>query len=216
MTLSAPAAASLRPSRSSRSPQRTSAPGGLSAAGELAGRGRPTNLCPALRSSGMTAEPMCPDAPVTNARMKRPPGAQVPSPLRLGGHRDVSNCYHRTTPMTVTVIMGYDHDVSRWEPNARGRLERAALELYGECGFESTTVAQIAERAGLTERTFFRPFADKRQVLFAGASALQDFLTSKVDDAPAAWAPMAAIAAALVEAADGVFEERRAFAQQRH
>ncbi len=117
--------------------------------------------------------------------------------------------------MTVTVIMGYDHDVSRWEPNARGRLERAALELYGECGFESTTVAEIAERAGLTERTFFRHFADKREVLFAGASALQDFLTSKVDDAPAAWTPMAAIAAALVEAADVVFEERREFAQQR-
>ncbi len=55
----------------------------------------------------------------------------------------------------------------RWEPNARGRLERAALELYGERGFDQTTVAEIAWRAGLTERTFFRHFAAKREVLFA-------------------------------------------------
>ena len=58
----------------------------------------------------------------------------------------------------------------------RGRLEQAALELYGERGFEHTTVAEIAKRAGLTERTFFRHFADKREVLFAGSSALQDLL----------------------------------------
>ena len=56
--------------------------------------------------------------------------------------------------------------MSRWEPDARGRLEQAALELYFERGFEQTTVADIAERAGLTERTFFRYFADKREVLF--------------------------------------------------
>ena len=64
--------------------------------------------------------------------------------------------------------------MSRWEPDARGRLERAALELYGERGFEQTTVAEIAARAGLTERTFFRHFADKREVLFGGAGQLQD------------------------------------------
>ena len=69
--------------------------------------------------------------------------------------------------MSVTAIK-YDRGMTRWEPNARGRLERAALELYGERGFEQTTVAEIAERAGLTERTFFRHFADKREVLFCG------------------------------------------------
>jgi hypothetical protein len=50
--------------------------------------------------------------------------------------------------------------MSRWEPNARGRLEQAALDLYQERGFEQTMVTEIAERAGLTERTFFRYFAD--------------------------------------------------------
>lgn len=55
--------------------------------------------------------------------------------------------------------------MGRWEPNARGRLANAALELYSERGFEQTTVAEIAKRAGLTERTFFRHYADKREVL---------------------------------------------------
>ena len=70
--------------------------------------------------------------------------------------------------------------MGRWEPNARGRLEQAALELYAERGFEQTTVAEIAERAGLTERTFFRHFADKREVLFAGADTLQELFVSAV------------------------------------
>ncbi len=74
--------------------------------------------------------------------------------------------------------------MGRWEPNARGRLVQAAFALYGERGFEQTTVAEIAERAGLTERTFFRHFADKREVLFAGADALQELLVSTVANAP--------------------------------
>jgi AcrR family transcriptional regulator len=103
----------------------------------------------------------------------------------------------------------------RWEPNPRGRLEQAALELYHQRGFESTTVAEIAERAGLTERTFFRHFADKREVLFSGAGALQELLVSNVAEAPAASPPIEAIAAALVEVATAVFEPRREFARQR-
>ena len=63
--------------------------------------------------------------------------------------------------------------MGRWEPDARGRLREAAMELYAERGYEQTTVADIAERAGLTARTFFRHFADKREVLFAGSEALR-------------------------------------------
>jgi AcrR family transcriptional regulator len=104
--------------------------------------------------------------------------------------------------------------VSRWEPNARGRLEQAALELYGERGFEQTTVAEIAQRAGLTERTFFRHFADKREVLFSGAGSLQELLVNTVASAPGSAAPIDAVAAAL-EAAGALFQERRDSARQR-
>jgi AcrR family transcriptional regulator len=115
--------------------------------------------------------------------------------------------------MAVAVIK-YDRGMSRWEPNARGRLEQAALELYVEHGFEQTTVAEIAKAAGLTERTFFRHFADKREVLFSGAAALEDLLVSSVTDAPSHLSPIDAAAAGL-EAVGAVLQERRAFAQQR-
>jgi len=104
--------------------------------------------------------------------------------------------------------------MGRWEPDARGRLERAALALYEERGFEHTTVAEIAARAGLTERTFFRYFTDKREVLFAGAGALQGLLVDAVADLPPSAAPIDAMAAAL-DAATGMFEERRDHAVQR-
>src|SRR5258708_24214055 len=105
--------------------------------------------------------------------------------------------------------------MGRWAPDARGRLERAALELYGEHGFDSTTVAEIAERAGLTERTFFRHFADKREVFFFGSPALQSFLVNEVENVPAAAAPIETITSALDAAATAFFEERRDFARQR-
>src|ERR1700721_1862099 len=87
--------------------------------------------------------------------------------------------------------------MGRWEPDARGRLAQAASPLYGERGFEQTTVAEIAERAGLTERTFFRHFADKREVLFAGADALRELLVDTVAKAPASAAPIDAAASGL-------------------
>src|ERR1700733_8969812 len=102
----------------------------------------------------------------------------------------------------------------RWEPNPRGRLEQAALALYGERGFENTTVAEIAERAGLTERTFFRHFADKREALFGAAGELQDLLVSAVASAPKSTRPIDAVAAAL-GAAGALLQERREFARQR-
>jgi AcrR family transcriptional regulator len=104
--------------------------------------------------------------------------------------------------------------VSRWEPNARGRLEQAALALYGERGFENVTVAEIAGRAGLTERTFFRHYADKREVLFGGSSMLQEFLVRAVAEAPEASAPIEVVVAAL-EGVGALFEERRDLSRQR-
>src|SRR3981081_1573852 len=98
--------------------------------------------------------------------------------------------------------------MTRWEPDSRGRLEQAALALYGERGFENTTVAEIAARAGLTERTFFRYFADKREVLFWGAGALQELLVSAVASAPDGIPPIVAIATAL-ETAGALLQERR-------
>jgi AcrR family transcriptional regulator len=91
---------------------------------------------------------------------------------------------------------------------------QAAFALYGERGFEQTTVAEIANRAGLTERTFFRHFADKREVLFAGADVLQELLASTVLEAPASLAPIDAAATGL-EAAGGFLQEGRDLAQQR-
>src|SRR6476469_4535284 len=92
-------------------------------------------------------------------------------------------------------------DMARWDPDSRDRLVQAAMELYGERGFEQTTVAEIAKRAGLTERTFFRHFADKREVLFWGANALQDLLVRTLDAVPVSTAPMDAVAIAVEAAA---------------
>jgi AcrR family transcriptional regulator len=106
--------------------------------------------------------------------------------------------------------------MTRWEPNPRGRLERAAMELYRERGFDQTTVAQIAERAGLTERTFFRHFTDKREILFAGGKQLQELVVSAVASAPDSATPLEA-AVAGIEAAGARLEEQRGrpFARQR-
>ena len=93
--------------------------------------------------------------------------------------------------------------MARWEPDARGRLAQAALELYAEHGFENTTVAEIAERAGLTERTFFRYFADKREVLFDGSAEFERQLVTPIANAPESDPPLQALAAGLT--ALGVF-----------
>ncbi|WP_256638792.1 TetR family transcriptional regulator [Streptomyces murinus] len=104
--------------------------------------------------------------------------------------------------------------MGRWEPNTRERLAKAALDLYGERGFEQTTVAEIAKSAGLTERTFFRHYADKREVLFSGAIELEQLFTRAVAGAPPSAAPIDAMAAGL-DAICAVFEERRDFARKR-
>jgi AcrR family transcriptional regulator len=102
----------------------------------------------------------------------------------------------------------------RWQPNARGRLEQAALELYAERGYDQTTVAEIAGRAGLTERTFFRYFADKREVLFWGQTALTESMVAAIADAPESASPIDMVGLALL-AVGPTFEGRRDRARQR-
>lgn len=105
--------------------------------------------------------------------------------------------------------------MGRWEPNARERLEEAAMELFHERGYTRTTVEEIAARAGLTERTFFRYFADKREVLFWGSSALEKLIVDAIAAAPMDTAPLEAVTAAL-ETASPMFEQRRERAGKRH
>ena len=105
--------------------------------------------------------------------------------------------------------------MARWEPDAVGRLQQAALELYAEQGYDQTTVAEIAARAGLSERTYFRHFTDKREVLFHGSEQLQEAIVSAVQDAPATTGPLDAIAQGLRRIAP-FFDERRPQSLQRH
>lgn len=74
--------------------------------------------------------------------------------------------------------------MGRWEPDAQGRLLSAALDLFAEHGYEATTTAQIAERAGLTKTTLFRLFSDKREIVFQGQSALVELVRRGVTEAP--------------------------------
>jgi AcrR family transcriptional regulator len=104
--------------------------------------------------------------------------------------------------------------MGRWQPDARARLQAAALALYGERGYEETTVAEIASRAGLTKRTFFRHFPDKREVLFWGSELLEQQMVAAVEAAPASASVLGMIGAAL-DAAAGRFEEVREFASLR-
>jgi len=97
--------------------------------------------------------------------------------------------------------------MARWRPDARKRLERAALELFVDQGFADTTVPQIAARAGLTTRTFFRHFADKREVLFAGDEELPALVAELWADTPADLAPIAAIEHGLTTVARARFED---------
>ncbi|WP_329587303.1 TetR/AcrR family transcriptional regulator [Kitasatospora sp. NBC_01250] len=104
--------------------------------------------------------------------------------------------------------------MSRWKPAARGRLEKAALELYNLQGFDATTVAEIATRAGVTERTFYRHFADNREALFPGDNPLTDILANASATAPALLPPLGVTTHALTEAAP-VFAERADLVRQR-
>lgn len=141
----------------------------------------------------------------SNGRAIHPPSLGMAIKMSLTDiivTHDVSDCQQYTLRM------------SRWNPNARGRLEQAALALYSSRGFEQTTVAEIAAQADLTERTFFRHFSDKREVLFGGAVALQVALVEAVAGAPPTLAPIDVVMQAFEVSEVFVFE-RREQAQQR-
>jgi AcrR family transcriptional regulator len=104
--------------------------------------------------------------------------------------------------------------MARWEPDSPGRLEQAALALFAQLGYEETTVAAIAQRAGVTERTFFRHFADKREVLFGGGTALQDAIIAGVQEADPELSPLAAVAKGFAASGE-LLQGRRQFALAR-
>src|SRR5271155_1047502 len=105
--------------------------------------------------------------------------------------------------------------LGRWEPDSRGRLQEAALALYSERGFDQTTAAEIAARAGVTERTFFRHFTDKREVVFGGSKLLQERILSGGAGAPPGHTALEAVALGLDAAAALLGEARRDLVAQR-
>jgi AcrR family transcriptional regulator len=101
--------------------------------------------------------------------------------------------------------------MSRWKPDAEGRLMSAAVTLFEQQGYDETTIAEIAEAAGLTKRTFFRYFTDKREVLFNGSDELIELWVAAVAGAPPEATPMAAVCLGL-DAMDELFSDRHAYA----
>ena len=106
-------------------------------------------------------------------------------------------------------VNSYTGGMGRWQAGTRERLERAALELFMEQGFAETTVPQITARAGLTTRTFFRYFADKREVLFGGEEVMPALVARLMTEAPVTLSPLMVIAWGFEQLADNVFEGRR-------
>ena len=92
--------------------------------------------------------------------------------------------------------------MARWEPDAAGRLRQAAMELFAERGYAVVTVAEIADRAGLTKRTFFNYFADKREILFSGAKSFAASVIRHLDAADPSLGPIDAAVFALTRAGE--------------
>ncbi|MEU3648963.1 TetR family transcriptional regulator [Lentzea sp. NPDC034063] len=104
----------------------------------------------------------------------------------------------------------------RWKPDAPERLQTAALELFDHQGFERTTVAEIVQRAELTQRTFFNHFADKREVLFRLSSQLQQEIVGEIEAGDDSLPPLDAVVRALEVVGDRMFEDRRALMARRY
>ena len=105
--------------------------------------------------------------------------------------------------------------VAKGDEDVRDRLQRAALELFREHGYDRTTATGIAARAGVTERTFFRYFPDKREVLFEGTIVLQDALTAAIADAPQELGPLDTLFGAFRSAVP-LLENNRPYSKPRH
>jgi AcrR family transcriptional regulator len=105
--------------------------------------------------------------------------------------------------------------MARWEPGTPERLQKAALELFATRGYEQTTATEIAQSVGLTERTFFRHFSDKREVLFYGQDVFVQAFLAGVDTAPPGASPIEIIACALQSAASLFPDERRPHSRTR-
>ncbi len=105
--------------------------------------------------------------------------------------------------------------MARWQPGTRERLQGTALQLFLDQGYDATTVAEIAAAADVTERTFFRHFADKREVLFAGQDDFTGMFTGPVETAPAG-TPAFTLVRRSLDAAAGFFpDERRSWSRTR-
>ncbi|WP_033342668.1 TetR/AcrR family transcriptional regulator [Catenuloplanes japonicus] len=105
--------------------------------------------------------------------------------------------------------------MSRWPTDARERLRQAALALFAEQGFAATTVPEITARAGLTTRTFFRHFADKRAVLFVDDDEVTSMVAVLMAETPAEVEPMTLIREGLRTLAETRFEGRRSELRER-
>jgi AcrR family transcriptional regulator len=103
----------------------------------------------------------------------------------------------------------------RWQPGARERLQQAALELFAARGYEQTTATEIAQAVGLTERTFFRHFSDKREVLFYGQQLLTDAFLAGLDEAPIEASPTDLVVSVLRSASTFFPDERRPYSRTR-
>lgn len=105
--------------------------------------------------------------------------------------------------------------MARWEPNARTRIEEAALSLFAERGYDATSVAEIADRAGLTKSAFFRYFSDKREVLLGGEDLLVELFSNAIRDALPTATAIDCLTAAISSAASVMTPERRKLVRQR-
>ncbi|MFB9466696.1 TetR family transcriptional regulator [Streptomyces cinereospinus] len=100
--------------------------------------------------------------------------------------------------------------MARWEPGAAQRLQQAAMELFAERGFSNTTIPDITSRAGLTTRTFFRHYNDKREILFVGENELPEVVSRLFAQAPVEFAPIDVIVHGLQTVVASRLETQRA------